>query len=834
MVSKRLALICAITAAVAALSPADVATVRLGRSPASTAPAAAVLPCEGGEGVLQFDLSAVPRDARLFRAELVLWRARPQPANHPDRLVNIEIHALAEPFKQGEPKLSGPPLELCGPGFDRFDATAAVQAALKAKSGAAQFFVKAFPGWDQQKGCLELMYEGRPKDPPAQASGLKVVHRAGQTFITWKEIEDVVGADEVRWGEMRQILNGLDSEREVRYCIYRHSKPIDAVSLPQAQLIARVAPLSCWNVNARNKERPKDEAIAAMLEPQAQAKGPQFWPSGRKGTPEECPIDRFVIDPPDKDGNAAAPLPRATGLLAHAMVPERRSQMDKVYYAVVTMVNGVQNTVSFSSQNATAEPVEEIAAQTAPVLQRKLPPRPAFDYRHTRYQYVQWPAAPQANLPGQYFNWLVCVPEGSTGVPPVGITAVSAVGITGVPPVSGDKSKTTGETPVPPMPVELNLPEPDNSAYRVPYRIAPDSIILVPHDFPQQTWYYGYHDSEGTLKSLKQGTIHNYTQRRMLAFVEFVARTYPVDRNRISVAGTGLVAGSGALHLGLTNPKLFNLVMTHNGCVDFRGAILKFRELGDVRKVPNVQRTFKVTCPQAAIEQLLGKVDSDLKTDSGSSVWDELNLTKYVQSQPAGADLPVVSYAGQGGFEYDRDFRLAMLDRGHLLIANFNVYGTSFLLPVSTSTAMTDPIAVDVRKNLSHPGLRGPGSEVLTKPPVLATGELVVSDGTLQWWGGFNEGYRWGEIVDQPDRYEITLSFRGRGGTSDVTLRRLQKFRPASGKSYAWQFKTTVTDRQGTKDVVQNGEAAVGDDGLLRIPQVQIVQPPGRLVVTAK
>jgi hypothetical protein len=46
---------------------------------------------------------------------------------------------------------------------------------------------------------------------------------------------------------------------------------------------------------------------------------------------------------------------------------------------------------------------------------------------------------------------------------------------------------------------------------------------------------------------------------------------------------------------------------------------------------------------------------------------------------------------------------------------------------------------------------------VLLEPPKLATGNLVVSDGTLQYWGGFNLAYRWRAVVDEPARYEITL-----------------------------------------------------------------------------
>ncbi len=769
------------------------ATVRLGKASGKSGAAATVLPCKGGEGVLRFDLSALPEGARVHRADLVVFRSRELAGTDPDRLVNVTIHPLLGELRPGSAAIvGGERLRLRGPWFDRLDATEAVRAWAAGKPNGG-FFVKAFPLWDRQRSRLDVTYEGRPKAVPAQAKGLKVFHRAGQTFITWKEISDPVGKDEIRWGEMRGILSSLDREREVRYCVYRGSKPIDAKSLAGAECLARVEPLSCWNLNARNKARPRDEVVAALLSSEHPVR---FWVAGRRGTPDECPIDRFVIEDGGARGGAAAPLARGTGLYVHTV-----RQKARAYYAVVTMVDGVQNTADFGKANARQRPVAEQPAGPVPVLQGKLPRRPVWDYRHTRYQYVRWVSSPYGNLPCRYYNWLVCVPD------------------------------RPGKT----CPVELNLPQPGNSWYRAPYRIEQDSIVVVPHDFPLQTWYYGYHESEGTLRSFRQGVFHNYTQRRMLSFLEWVARTWPADRNRIAVAGNRLVAGSGALHLGLRHHRVFNLVMTGYGCVDFRGAIRKFRELGPIRKVPGVRRTFRAKCPEAEIEKLLGRLDWDLKTGAGAgdpvSVWDELDLTRRVRSLPAATDLPVVTYAGKGGFEADRDFRLAMLDKGHLLVADFNVYGNRLFIPISRTGALTGMISADVRKDLSHPAFRGPGAAVLLRPPQLATGELVVSDGTLQWWGRFNHRYRWSDVLDQPGRYEITLAWRGRGaGTSDVVLRRLQRFRAQAGKTCAWQFKAALADG---KEISQSGEVKP-DEGLLRIPQVRIAREPGRLVVTTK
>lgn len=769
----------------------QVATIRLGHT-APNGPAK-WLSCRGGEGVLRFDLSALPPKAKIVRADLVLARTQPISGTDPRRLIDAAVFPLMSAFTEGAaPAVSGKPLSLRGPWFDRFDATAAV-AAFSAGKPNGGFFVKRFPLLDARTARLDVMVEGKPAaaNLPAQAGGLKVFHRSGQTFVTWKEIEDPVGKDVVLWGEMKRLVSRLDRQRRLRYCVYRSRRPISAETLAQAELLAEVKPLSGWNVNARNKARPRDEVVARLQQAEEQG-NLLFWVKGRKGVPDECPIDRFVVASGPDPKTPGKPLRRGTGLYVHTATDKAQA-----YYAVVTMVNGIQNTVTFGPGNSLRQPVAEAPANPAPVIQGRLPRRPVWDYRHSRYHVVQWTAPPLGNLPSQYYNWLVCVPD----------------------------------LPAERYPLELNLPAPGDSYYRVPFCVEPESIVVVGHDFPLNTWYYGYHEAEGTLKSFRQGRVHNYTERRILAFVDWVARTWPVDRNRISVAGNGLVAGSGAMRLGLRHHKVFNLVMASNGCVDFRGAILKFRELGPERKVPNVERRFRVKCPEEGIQKRLGRLDWDLKTGSGRSVWDDLDLTRLVKSLPATADLPVVTTADQGGFEYERDFRLAMLGNGHLLIADFNVYGNRFLIPVSMTGSLTGQVPVEVRKDRSHPAFRGPGCAVLLKPAKLATGELVVSDGTFQWWGRFNRDYRWSDVVDRPDRYEITLRWVGRGaGTSDVTLRRLQAFKAVTGKKYAWQFTAVGGNRQ----VAQQGDVTVAKDGLIRIRRLRITGSPGRLVVTAK
>ena len=48
------------------------------------------------------------------------------------------------------------------------------------------------------------------------------------------------------------IRAGLDRKREVRYCVYRAARPVEAANLHRAERIAVVEPLSCWNIQGRN------------------------------------------------------------------------------------------------------------------------------------------------------------------------------------------------------------------------------------------------------------------------------------------------------------------------------------------------------------------------------------------------------------------------------------------------------------------------------------------------------------------------------------------------------------------------------------------------------
>ena len=89
---------------------------------------------------------------------------------------------------------------------------------------------------------------------------LQAIHRAGQTFVIFPEINRLVEKKHVTWGELKAELVRFEGRPQVRYRVYRHAAPITAATLPNAERIAEVTPLSAYNVRGRSV----DQCIAAV------------------------------------------------------------------------------------------------------------------------------------------------------------------------------------------------------------------------------------------------------------------------------------------------------------------------------------------------------------------------------------------------------------------------------------------------------------------------------------------------------------------------------------------------------------------------------------------
>jgi len=700
---------------------------------------------DDGTAVLLFDLSAIPQGAKVHRANLRCQR-EPMDGLNDDALVPIEIFPLVGPYKKGSrPSVAGRPLPLVAPWYDAFEMTEVMRGWV-AKKRNGGVWVKRCPGWRKHRTYLDVMYEGNPENVPPSATGVKALHRAGQTFLTWKEIDDPVGRDAITWGEMKSLLTDLDRGRQTRYCIYRSNRPITTETLPAAERIAEVKPLSCWNLNGRNIDRPIDRFIAREKVLRWHQWNPFQNASIDGDYGRDCPIDRFVI----ADGEQ--PLSRGAGVYVHT--PAKK---EKGYYAIVTSIDGVENTRDLRVGRNVTGPIVESVAEAQPVLQGELPRGPFFNYDQRRLHYVRWVVPPYTNRPYDYHNWSVGVPNDLE----------------------------------PDAALELNLHRDGHSYWRTHYRIEPGSVVICPYDFPLVTNWYGYHEALGTLRCFKVGAVHNYTEKRLLWFLDWAAAKWRCDRNRILVTGCqGGASGSGALHMGLRYADVFNLIVAGHG-------------------EPN----YTATDEQA--QRIWGKPAWGLKTEDGKTVWDELDLLRAVKALPAGAELPFLSMTYSNQQERTHSLAEALMAGRHAVITH-TAWGGQRMIPVS-ATATNWCVPLDIRKNRSMLAVHCRGK----------TGDAV-RNGSLLW--------ETADLVDRPDEYAVTLR-QGRGEFDGrITVRRLQQFKVQPGRRYAWKLEPLQVAAPGARDApaTQEGAVTIAADGLLTLDNLKLKTGKYRLTIKPK
>ena len=706
---------------------------------APAAPAAAgikagpvtITPTGTGEGIAVFDLSDLPKNATIYRADLLVFRTSRVTGADDDALVDIQILPLTEKVAaNAEPKTAAKPLALRSPWFDRFDATEAVKAYASGKTNGG-FFFKACPRWDAAATCLEIAYEGKAQAVPAQVKEVKALHRAGQTFITWKEVEPLVTAEQVSYGELKEKIK---EPGPYRYRVYASDKPIDAKSIAQAQVIAEVAPLSAYNANGRCPEylygqaMDKSDRLGELAE---NYNGAMFGWHMDSQRMDRYPIQRFVVD------EQAGPLPVGTGLYVTTA-----AAAGKRYYAVTACKDGVENAKDIGKDNA-AGPVDEAIDAGEPVRQGDGLWGPFFDYPGKRHNYVQWVGPPLSPLPSMYFNWSVLLPPGDGQL----------------------------------RPVELYFHAGGYSYAKPCTKFFNHSIQFATHDYPSSGWY-GFNDAYGTLKSFRQGVVGNHTQRRIIAFLEWAKKKFPIDSDRIMASG-----GDGAALLALNYPDMFSYMLV----TGFEAGVLN---------------------PKAAngFAAIWGPKSPDIKDDQGRGEWGWAMLDKIVRDKP-GRDLPMfhcggASWGGDKGYAKGEGlFYRAMRDAGQHVSGgwswNYRLIGPN-----------------------RYNGLwRGLDLSRTTPIPAFANSTADVDSEAN---GHTNSQYSWKDVKDAPDAFEITVV--GPNSGFDLTPRRLQQFKVKPGQKLSWSAvpaAPSAKGQPGSAPAPQNGTVEADANGVITLKGIK-------------
>lgn len=315
------------------------------------------------------------------------------------------------------------------------------------------------------------------------------------------------------------------------------------------------------------------------------------------------------------------------------------------------------------------------------------------------------------------------------------------------------------------------------------------------------TFWYGYNSRIDVRAEMAQGVPVNYTERRNLWMLDWVRRTFQPDANRWYCSGSSM-GGCGTVSFGFRHPELFIGLHAHVPIVSYtylgRGSAVRFEP----------------SC-------WTGPIPDDLKTDEGVGLLARMNGTDFVRQ--ASDDLPplfLVNGRRDGSIPWENNppFYRALDESKQFFAAYWDNgdHATCGKDAPADVKAWQQQFRQLFRRNESYPAFSHTSSN---RNP----GQGDPSDGDTIGW--MNRGMSWREIDDTPQRYAITLAADYPGitypVTTDVTLRRLQQFKPGPN--------TALSVRVGDgKPVSIQTDAA----GRFTVPRVTIGSAKGvRLMV---
>ncbi|MFQ6131760.1 MAG: alpha/beta hydrolase family protein [Armatimonadota bacterium] len=478
-------------------------------------------------------------------------------------------------------------------------------------------------------------------------------------------------------------------------------------------------------------------------------------------------VPRYVV----RDGEQ--PVPPGTGIYVH-----NPKQAGKSYYAVSVAINGEEDLSTFDRGNATRQPVAETVGLGEPALQRVVRPEKHFNYVEdaTLNYYVRWEAPPNCNLPSTPYDYLVALPADLPQPAPVGLHLHCWGGSL-------------------------------NGGYGWWYNAAQGAILVSTNQIPYD-WWTGYHEHRGTWLSWSQGVVRDYTQTRLMSFLDWVGTKWEVDPNRIFAAGSSM-GGSGSPNLGIRWADRIAWVVSWVGV-----------------HTPARSPQFK-----GSYEGVYGKLEWQLNYEDGKTpAFSYFDDEWYLRREP-GLDTPLICFSngkndGAIGWPQARDFWKALQDtrRPHVFIWGQGGHGQRARLPGP------DPgqreLGVDVRLDRTLPAFTRCSLDDDPGKGDPEDGDPEGQSNLYLYWDSADQA-----IVDEANRWALTLRLGDKAPqaqcTVDVTPRRCQRFRPEPGAKLVWTNTALADDTE-----VQSGETTPDEWGLVTVPQVTVTTAGNRLTIS--
>jgi len=406
------------------------------------------------------------------------------------------------------------PLKLRPPAHRSFDATAAVRRWAANAEANEGLRIEADGGVRFARAVLEVSYlTDRPAGKPlAPVTELKAVHRSGQTFLTWREIEDPVGSDAPTFDEFDKAVLAARARRRLVYRVYRHTRPVTVATLGEAQLVGEVPEVvGAWNLKEiRNTEHPN-----------------QGTPTKHSVLRPGYNLARNHVMTRYRIADSAEPIPRRTGL---AVFTARRA--GRHYYAVTAAVDGREHVADLGRGASLAEPIDEKPAKFPAIVYQRTGGGDPKRHKCVVDVYNAWLGPPYHNVPTVAETFVARwhdLPAASAEAPlPLMITTGthggSATGM-GSPGWHGARRHVKGALTV---------------------------------GVTEGGMWQGFHECIGTLRGYSQGVVHNFPQRRVLAAAAWALwrRDLHLDPQRVYLWGQ-------MAHWGLRHGGVFAVVMSN-------------------------------------------------------------------------------------------------------------------------------------------------------------------------------------------------------------------------------------------------------------------------------
>lgn len=354
----------------------------------------------------------------------------------------------------------------------------------------------------------------------------------------------------------------------------------------------------------------------------------------------------------------------------------------------------------------------------------------------------------------------------------------------------------------PPLLVYLHAAGGKAAGYAPKYGAMDKEFVLLSVECPDANGPEGWYGWNWAQKDLKAyADTYSPPEQRILATVEWVARKYAVDRNRIYMYGHSM-GGSGTLGLGMARGDIFAAIWVGVPAhVDHLWFRMGFPELVAVAGSSPTIPVRQVSHPADYLRQIsgVGRPDAPPLIDisSPTDMW-SLNQECLVQAAQDGRHLMVFDWEPFGHTQIYDSANPAVLEFPWLQIRKDQAY------PVFTH-ASTDG---------KYPGMRPKGDKEA---------------------GQINAYFRWESISDTPAALSMRLWLvdgkslntpidSPASALVDLTPRRLQAFQITAGHTYRWRL--TEADR-----VIASGSAVADEVGLLTVRQLEITRQRRKLVL---